>query len=179
MRKSIYVVFAVVLIFFCSGAFAQSTVAVMRCMNGTTKLNGGSTVPGHTGEIDILSYSHGENFCFQCGKAAFSDLSVMMSLNATSIPLKKLLINATKLTSVDLTYIQNGTATVEYYKVHMENVIVTSFQESGSSERPTVSVSFTPDRIAWQFTLIKSDGTAGSKSSYGWDVSQNTEWLFY
>ena len=165
--------------FTCSSAFAQQVNAVLKAMNGTTKLNGGSTVPGHINEIDILSYSQGESFCAGCLKADFSDLSVLMSLNAATISLKKLQVNGTKLTSVDLTYIKNTTTTIEFYKVHMENVTIESIQESGSSEIPTYSVSFFPDKIAWQNTIIKGDGTAGAKSSYGWDVVNNVEWLYY
>jgi type VI secretion system secreted protein Hcp len=179
MRKIICLFFIVAFMFTCSGAFAQQVNAVLKAMNGTTKLNGGSIVPGHLNEIDILSYSVGESFCVGCLKTTFSDLSVMMSLNAATISLKKLQVNGTKLTSVDLTYIKNTTTTIEFYKVHMENVTIESIQESGSSEIPTYSVSFFPDKIAWQNTIIKSDGTAGAKSSYGWDVVNNVEWLYY
>jgi type VI protein secretion system component Hcp len=177
MKKIIYLFFAVTFVFTCSNAFSQISV-VMKALNGTTKLNGGSTVPGHTGEIDILSYSFGTSFCVGCVKTNFSDLTVMLSLNAATISLKKLQVNGTKLTSVDLTYIKTTTAAVEFYKVHMENVTIESIQESGSNEIPTYSVSFFPDKIAWQNTIIKGDGTAGAKSSYGWDVVNNAEWLY-
>jgi len=162
----------------CSNVFAQDYV-VLKAMNGTTKLNGGSTVAGHINEIDILSYSHGETSCEVCVKANFFDLSVMMSLNYATISLKKLMVNGTKLTSIDLTYIKNGVTPIEYYRMHMENVTITSLQESGSNERPTYSVSFAADKIAWQNTIIKSDGTAGPKASYGWDILNNVEWLYY
>ena len=104
----------------------------------------------------------------------------MMSLNPSTMSFKKLLINKTKLTSVDITYIKPGTSVpIEYYKIHMEDVTVVSVQESGSSEIPTYSVSLTPGKIAWQNTAIKSNGTAGAKTSYGWDVTNNIEWLYY
>jgi type VI protein secretion system component Hcp len=90
------------------------------------------------------------------------------------------MVNGTKLTSIDLTYIKNtGAATIEFYKMHMENVTITSIQESGSSEIPTYSASFAADKVAWQDTIIKGDGTAGAKASYGWDILNNVEWLYY
>jgi type VI protein secretion system component Hcp len=61
----------------------------------------------------------------------------------------------------------------------MENVTITSLQESGSNEKPTYSASFAAEKIAWQNTAIKGDGTAGLKTSYGWDIVNNVEWLYY
>jgi len=174
MRKVIYLFFALALTFICSNTFAQTEV-VMKALDGATKLNGGSTVAGHVNEIDVLSNSHGEDYCNTCIKPSFSDLSFLISLSPATISFKKLLLNGTKLTSVDITYIKQGTTPFEYYKIHMENVIVESVQESASSEIPTIAVSFAPDKIAWQ--QIKTAGTQ-LKSSYGWDIINNTEWLY-
>lgn len=177
MGKSIYFVFAVALMLACSCAFSQNSV-VMKAMNGTTKLNGGSTVTGHLGEIDVYSDSHGEARCPTCNVSQVTDLSVMINLSAATISFKKLLLNGTQLTSVDLTYIKPGTTPFAYYKIHMENVTVTSVQESASSESPIFSVSFAPSKIAWQQIAQKSDGSIGLKTSYGWDVTNNVEWLY-
>src|ERR1700759_4841995 len=103
MRTFSHLLFTVAILFICNSAFTQ-TYIVLKAMNGTTKLNGGSTVAGHVGEIDILSYSQGESYCPTCNKADFSDLSVMMILNPATIALKQLLVNGTRLTSIDLTY---------------------------------------------------------------------------
>ncbi len=177
MRKSIYLVFAVALIFTCSNAFAQ-TIVVMKAMDGATKLNGGSTVAAHSNEIDILSFSHGEFRCSTCNVPQVSAYNAMIILSPATISFKKLLLKGTKLTSVDVTNIKPGATPFTYYKVRMENVTVESVQESGSSESPVFSVSLVPDRIAWQHTVQKSDGTAGLKSSYGWDLTTNTEWIY-
>lgn len=175
MRKIIYLLFAVALMFTCSSAFSQTTSVVMKALDGTTKLNGGSTKPGHINEIDVLSNSQGEDYCSTCAKPSISDFSFLIALSPATISFKKLLLNGTKLTSVDVTYIKGGTTPLEYYKVHMENVTVESVQESASSEIPTISVSLAPDRIAWQ--QIKTAGTT-LKTSYGWDIIANTEWLY-
>jgi len=181
MKKGIYFVFAMALLFTCSSAFSQPFVMVMKAIDGTTKLNGGSTVPGHTGEIDIWSYSQGENLCPSCAKPAVSDYNMMTSFNASTISFKKLLLNVKKLTSVDVAYIKQGTTPFTFFKIHMEGVLVSSEQESGSQggdSAPTVSISLTADRIAWQQIAQKSDGTSGVKTTYGWDVVNNVEWLF-
>lgn len=177
MRKSIYLVFAVVFIFTCSNALAQTSV-VMKAMDGTTKLNGGSIVAGHLNEIDLYSYSQGEANCVGCNKPQISSFNIMINLSPATISFKKLLLNGTKLTSVDVAYIKSGTTAFTYYKIHMENVTVESVQESGSSEAPIFSVSLTPDRIAWQQINQNASGGIGPKTSYGWDIITNTEWLY-
>lgn len=176
MRKITYLLFAVVFMFICSGAYTQSTTIVMKALdNNSIKLNGGSTISKHLGEIDVLSYSQGEQFCTGCSKPDISSLSVMIGLSPATISFKKLLLSGTKLISVDITYIKGGTTPVEYYKIHMENVAVESVQESGSSEEPYFSISLAPEKIAWQ--QIKTAGT-NTKTSEGWDIINNVEWVY-
>lgn len=174
MRTITYLLFVVAFMVTCSNTFAQTSI-VMKALDGATSLNGGSSVPGHINQIDVLSNSQGEDFCTTCTKPSISDLTVMISLSPATISFKKLLLNGTKLTSVDITYIKGGATPVEYYKVHMENVLVENVQESASSESPIFSVSFAPDRVAWQ--QIKTAGT-NLKTSYGWDLVNNVEWLY-
>ena len=178
MRKSIYLIFAVSLILTCSNAFAQSTVVVMKAMDGATLVNGGSIVPGHINEVDILSNSQGESRCVGCNVSSVSDFSVMTVLSAATVTFKKLLLKGTQLTSIDITFIKQGTTKFTYYRIHMENVTVTSVQESASSEFPMFSLSFAPSKIAWQQVVQRSDGTAGVKTTYGWDVTNNVEWAY-
>src|SRR4051794_39602358 len=144
MKKSPFFVFAMALLFTCSAAFSQPFVMVMKAMDGTTKLNGGSTVPGHTNEIDILSYSQGESFCEGCLKTVVSDFNFMTTFTPSTIAFKRLLLSAKKLTSVDVTFIRPGATTpFTFMKIHMEDVTVSSQQESGSGggdATPTVSV---------------------------------------
>ena len=178
MRKSICFVFAVALILTCSNAFAQSTLIVMKAMNGTSKLNGGSVVLGHSNEIDVFSNSHGEVLCATCSVPSVSDFNVMIKLSAATIALKKLLFSGTPLTSLDVYYIKQGQTLFTYYKIHMENVKVSSVQESASSEEPVFAISFTPSRIAWAQFKQNPDGSLGTKTVYGWDVDANQFWPF-
>jgi type VI protein secretion system component Hcp len=184
MRKSIYSVFAVALMFAYSNAFSQGGMTiVMKAMEGATKLQGESTVPGHTGEIDLYSYSQGSDRCATCNVAKISDFNIMTKFTGASMSFKRLSLTGGLLTSIDITYQRPGTTTpFVFLKVHMENVLVTDEQESGSGGgdgTPTVSVSLSAQKIAWQYTLQKSDGTAGTRTSYGWDVVNNVPWTFF
>jgi type VI protein secretion system component Hcp len=150
----------------------------MKAMDGATKLNGGSIVAGHSGEIDILSDSQGEIRCDGCGKATLTDFSAMIKLSAATIALKKKTLNGTFLTSIDVAFIKAGPTPFTYYKIHMENVATTSVQESASSEEPIFAVSFAPARIAWQHVKQNSDGSQGTRTTYGWDVAINAAWNY-
>ena len=179
MRKMIYSLFAAALILICSNAFSQTIV--LKALNGTTNLNGESTVAGHTNEIDVLAYSEGISTCPSC-KASISEFNFETGFTGSTITFKNLSLNGTKLTSVDVTFIKPGTTPFVFLKIHMESVLVTAVQDAGSSGgggKPSVSVSLSADRIAWQYTLQKADGTAGTKTSYGWDVANNVPWTFF
>jgi type VI protein secretion system component Hcp len=162
--------------FTCVSVFAQNNPVVMKAVIGGVKVNGGSTVAGHVNEIDILSSSSGIAGCSTCTKASFSSYSVMMSLNSSILAFKQALLKGTPIASLDIAHIKSVSTSkvLEYYKVHMENVMVESIQESSSSEIPAFAISFAPAKIAWQHT---TDG--GTRKHYGWDVKANVEWLFY
>src|SRR5205085_8653576 len=158
-----------------------SFIMVMKAMDGPTKLFGTSTVAGHSGEIDLFSYSQGESICQGCQTPAVSDFNFMTQFNASTISFKKLSLTAKKLTSVDIVYIRPGQTSFTFLKIRMENVLVTSVQESGSAggdSTPTVAVSLAPDKIAWQRISQNADGSAGNKTTYGWDVTVNTAWTY-
>lgn len=178
MRKITSLLFAAAFMLFCSNAFSQVTVFIKAYDENGVKIDGGSVVPGHAKDIETLSYSFGVSSCgVDCGPNV-SDFSTMMILNPATIVLKMMLLKGLHLTKIDMAY-RKGAATYDFYNVHMEDVLVSSVQESGSSETPAVSVSFTPGKIAWQYTKENSQGGAGVKTKGGWDVGAKTEWSYY
>ena len=178
MRKIIYLLLVTTFSLFSTKTFTQSTTMFIKALdNNGVLLDGGSTTAGHLKEIESLSYSVGVVRCKDC-QPQVADYNIMMVLNPATINLNQISLKGLHLQSVDVTYHKTA-ATFDYYKIHMEDVIVESVQESGSSETPTISVSFLPAKIAWQFTAQKGDGTAGTKTKGGWDVVGGVEWLYY
>jgi type VI secretion system secreted protein Hcp len=180
MRKILCLLFFATCMLFCNNSFSQIYLFIKALDNNGVLLNGGSIQAGHTGQIDGLSYSQGaSNACTTCVPQG-SDFTFMMVLNPAAVGIRQMLFKSLHLQSVDITYQKPGTSgTIDFYKMHMENVIITSYQESGSNEIPTVSVSINPAKQAWQFTATKTDGTAGAKTKGGWDFSSNTEYSYY
>ena len=75
--------------------------------------------------------------------------------------LRALTFTGKKLVSAEMAFERKtASGTAVFYKIHMEDVAVTSAQESGSGggdSTPTVSISFAPTRIAWAIYQQKPD----------------------
>lgn len=181
MRKMFCLLLAFCCLFLFNSTFAQSSPTVfLRAVDyNNVKLNGGSTAVGHLNDIEPLSYSQGVSACtsaIPC-PAVISDFTIMMMLNPASVTAKQMILKGEKLKKVDV-YYRKSLATFDYYNIHMEDVTITTVQESGSSEIPTIAMSFSAAKIAWQYTAQKTDGSAGIKTKAGWDFSTNTEWNY-
>jgi type VI secretion system Hcp family effector len=104
--------------------------------------------------IDILSFSFGSTQQHvigpgssggesRAGRADISNVTVMKVLDKTSPLLFDDCVTGNYLTSVDVIYDKPmGDSQEDYFKIHMENAMITSIQLSGSAENPTESISF-------------------------------------
>ena len=172
MKKIIYLFFSIIFLFFCSNAFTQSTTTFIKALDNNGKmLDGGSIEPGHVKQIEALSYSQGESSCTSC-TPQISDYSLMMLLSTATITAKQMLLSGQHLQSVDVVCRRNSDSYV-YYKIRMEDVVITSVQESGSSESPIISMSISAARIAWQYLPDSS-----KKTQAGWDVQTQQPWSY-
>ena len=108
------------------------------------------------------------------------DYAFTVYYSAAVIKAKQMLLSGLQLQSVDIAF-RKGTQTFDFLKIHMENVIISSISEGGSAgeDKFLANLSFSPAKIAWQFTATKSDGTSGPKTSTGWDVLTHTAWNYY
>jgi len=182
MRKITCFLFTAAFTLFCSSGFTQSFDIFIKVLdNNGVIVDGGSTVAGHLKEFQTFSESFGvSNSCSTC--VDISSYNIMTKLVGGTISLYQLSLTDLHMQSVDVTFHRSAN-TFDFYKVHMEDVIVESVQESGATggdDTPTVSISFHPTRIAWQFTATKSDGVSGgTKTKGGWDNFNKIQWSYY
>ncbi len=104
--------------------------------------------------IDVLSFSFGASMAHvigpgsaggeaRAGRANINDLSIMKAVDKTSPLLFDDCVTGNVLKTIDLIYDKPmGDQQEDYYKIHMENALITSIQHSGSSENPMESISF-------------------------------------
>jgi type VI secretion system secreted protein Hcp len=137
--------------------------------------------------IDILSFSFGASNSAvfgpgssggesRAGRADVSHVSIMKVLDKTSPSLFGNCVTGDYINSVDVQYFKPmGNKQDVYFKIHMEKVIITSVQLSGSNENPTESVSFAFAKIKVSYNPEK-DGKLQGFVDKGFDVEKLGAW---
>jgi len=135
-----------------------------------------------TGAIDILSFSIGASNTStygagasgleaKAGRADLSNLSIMKVLDKTSTTLFNHCCSGDILKKVILLDDKPvGTSQEDYYRVYLEDALVTSIQHSGSNENPTESVSFAFQAIEIAYKAEKDDGTLDAAIAKGFNL---------
>lgn len=72
-----------------------------------------------------------------------------------------------------------GTAPVDYLKIDMEDIMITSYQTGGSKDgldrvQETLTLNFR--RVQVTYTMQEATGAAGPESSTGWEIAENKKW---
>lgn len=137
--------------------------------------------------IDILSFSFGASNTAvfghgasggesRAGRADVSHVTIMKVTDKTTPMLFDACTTGDYIKDVDILYYKAmGTKQECYYKLHMEKVVITSVQTSGSNENPTESVSFAFAKIKVSYNPEK-DGKLQGFVDKGWDVEKLVSW---
>jgi type VI secretion system secreted protein Hcp len=142
---------------------------------------GESSKTGHDGQIDIVSFSFGavQSGSFArggagggAGKAEFQDISVVKEVDKSSPKLFQACAAGTHFGTATLYVRKAGDKPLEYYKVEMTDVLVSSVQNSGSAAGDNVMESITFNTAKINFTYVEQDakGGAGKTVTAGYDV---------
>jgi len=140
-----------------------------------------------TNAIDILSFSFGASQTAvigagssggeaRAGRANIGDVSIMKVLDKVSPLLFDDSVTGNYLKPVDIVYDKPmGDAQEDYFKLHMENALITSIQLSGSSENPVESISFACSKIKVSYNP-EEDGALKGFIDKGFDVLALKPW---
>ena len=183
--RTIYAICIAAAMLFSTASFSQPFKMYLK-IDG---IPGSSTSVHHQNEIDVFSYSTGLSSCpvssgngSNVCKAFISELNMMIKMEKALIPLKMAVLQGQVIAFADLV-LESGSATpFTFFRMRMEQVTVTSTQESGSEggdNRPTVSLSLGFGKVAWEYIEQKPDGSAGFKNSGGWDIKANKPWTYF
>lgn len=114
-------------------------------------IEGESTHKDHKGEIEVLSYSWGTSRAGSPGDmrggpvaskgGCVSEFSFMKFLDKSSTAIVGNSMGVGTIPKATLTMVRSGEGQQVYFKFTLTNVLVSSYQMSGSSERPVESVS--------------------------------------
>jgi type VI secretion system secreted protein Hcp len=109
-------------------------------------------------------------------KASFQDLTIIKGLDKSSPILMLKCASGESIASAVISLRRPGTAPFEFYKVTLQNVIVSSISQKatvGVDEKPVETVTLRFSAIHWTYTPQKPDGSAGTPVEAGWDLAQN------
>jgi type VI secretion system secreted protein Hcp len=137
--------------------------------------------------IDILSFSFGASQTAvigagssggeaRSGRANVSDVTIMKVLDKTSPLLFDDCVTGNYLKKVDIIYDKPmGDSQEDYFKIHMEDALITSIQLSGSSENPVESISFAFSKVKVSYNP-EEDGSLKGFIDKGFDVLKLKPW---
>ena len=145
---------------------------------------GESQARGHENEIEILSWAFAMSNSGTAataggagaGKVTFQDLSLTKLADTATPVLMLSTANGKVYKQAILTLERAGERPFVYYRVTMENVIVTSVSTggSGAESRPTESISLNFAKVKVEYIPMKADGGAGTPVVFTWNLATNT-----
>ena len=137
--------------------------------------------------IDILSFSFGASQTAvigagssggeaRSGRASVSDVTIMKVLDKVSPLLFDDCVTGNFLKKVDIIYDKPmGDNQEDYFKIHMEDALITSIQLSGSSENPVESISFAFSKVKVSYNP-EEEGALKGFIDKGFDVLKLKPW---
>lgn len=137
----------------------------------------------HKNTIDVLAWSFGmsQSGSFHvgggggAGKASFQDLSVTKWVDKASPVLMLYCANGDHFTKAVLIVRKAGKKPLEYLKIEMKKVLVTSVSTGGSGgeDKLTENVSLNFAEMAVNYIEQTPEGGEGAKPEFKWDIAAN------
>lgn len=135
------------------------------------------------GAIDILAWSWGmsQSGSFHggggggAGKANFQDISVTKYVDKSTSNLMLCCATGKHIDEATLIVRKAGTKQLEYIKIKMEEVMVTSLSTGGSGgeDRLTENVSLNFAKVTYSYLPQKKDGTLDAAIDFKYDIASN------
>ena len=147
-------------------------------------IKGESADVKHKDEIDVESWSWGETNAGGtgsggggggAGKVAVQDFHFVMRLNRASPVLMKACATGQHIKTATLSARKAGKGQQEYLTFKFRDVLISSFQTTGTEEMPVPSdsVSFNFAKVEVEYKPEKSDGSLGAAVDFRYDLKTN------
>lgn len=148
-------------------------------------IKGEAVDENHEGEIDILAWSWQLSRTGTAqtgggdrrGQAIVRPLVVTKYIDLASTELYRSTFKGEVIPEAVLTVRKPGETPLEYLKVEMKNVMITSATPGGDTtdDRATEDVALDFSQICLTYTPQEPDGSAGAEETTCWDVEENRE----
>jgi len=138
---------------------------------------GESTDPVHANQMDVLAWSWGMSHpSGGTGTANFQDLSVAKYVDQASPLIMSSCASGAHISKATLYVRKAGVNPIEYIKIQLTNVLVSSVSTGGSGgeDRLTENVTLTFAKLQLDYLPDKPGGSADAAYSFRWDILGNT-----
>ena len=149
------------------------------------KIKGESKDSKHAGEIDVLAWSWGASQSGSfgsgggggAGKANVQDLSVTKWIDSSSASLLTHCVTGDHIPEATLTVRKAGKNPLEYLKITLKKVLVTSISTGGSGgeDRLTENISLNFAQVTFDYQKQKDDGTGEAAGTATYNVETNAQ----
>jgi len=149
------------------------------------EIKGESVDATHKDEISILAWSWGmsQSGTFHdgagggAGKANFQDISLTKYVDVSSPNLMLYCANGDHFDEATLVVRKAGKTPLEYMKITMKKVLVTSVSTGGSGgeDRLTENISLNFADIYYDYKKQKPDGSGEAAVSFKWKIGENKQ----
>lgn len=139
----------------------------------------------HKDEIDVLAWSWGMSQSGTAhmgggagaGKVSVEDLSFTKYVDVSSTDLMIACCNGKHFKEVNLTVRKAGENPVEYIKIKMEEVLISSVSTGGSGgeDRLTESVTLNFAKVGVEYQSQDEKGAGKDKKNMTWNIAENTK----
>jgi type VI secretion system secreted protein Hcp len=146
-------------------------------------VKGESADDKHKDEIDVLSWSWGITQSATghvgggsgSGKANVSDIHITKYIDSSSHKLLKSTATGTHFKEALLTIRKAGEKPLEYIKITMKEVLISSIScgGSGGEDKLTENITLNFADVDYVYTPQKPDGSGGSALPFGYHIAQN------
>jgi len=145
-------------------------------------VEGESTDKEHAGEIEILAWSWGMSNPSttvsggSTGKVVIQDISFTKYIDKSSPMLFLKVCNGKSFPEATLVVRKAGSNSIEFKKITMTNVLVTSVSMGGSGgeDRLTENITLNFAKVTTEYTEQDSTGKAVGMSTFEWNIIENT-----
>jgi type VI secretion system secreted protein Hcp len=110
------------------------------------------------------------------GRAAFLDLTCVCSLDKANASLLGKCAQGDHIAKITVSASKAGGEQQEYYKVELEDVIVTAVDINGAEGAEIkASYSFQSGKLKTQYKEQTDKGTMGASTDFGWNIKENVK----
>lgn len=147
-------------------------------------IQGDATADGHKNEIELTGWHFGGTNAGGfghsgpgggAGKVQVNDFVFTMHADKSAPKLFEAMATGKHIPKAVLSVRKAGGSAVDFLKIDLDKVLVSSFHTTGNGLLPAIEVSLNFAKIEFEFKTQNDDGTAGGSVKSGFDLQKGTK----